>query len=333
LVFGALLLLQGVKHGSKFRLLLAGVLFAWVVFLRPVLGGVLAFAAFLVGLRGLRLWARRRDLLYGLALFLLPFVTLDGAWALRNYRKHEALEPLAARYSPTYTPLDMALFRFLQSWGGSIVHWDPRAEIVWFEYEESPSYKVPPEAVRAVRFPSYAFTSRFGESDLRRVKQLMRDVRDESLDSSARQSAAREATRLLSEYTESVRREKPFVYFVVAPLRLLRRFVVHSGSYYLFSRPVAELGPPELGLKLLMSGLYWWTLLFGAVGFALAIRQGRHRFALWLLGGTALYVTLVHPLLLRQDEGRYLVPAYPFWLVFASYASCRFAALLCRTKP
>ena len=84
---------------------------------------------------------------------MVPFLLADGVWIARNWRTHHAFRPLAPRFAPYYTELDVSLFRFLQSWGGSVVHWNPKAEIIWFQYMRTPGYAVPREAVDAVVFP------------------------------------------------------------------------------------------------------------------------------------------------------------------------------------
>jgi hypothetical protein len=72
-----------------------------------------------------------------------------------------------------------------------------------------------------------------------------------------------------------------------------------------------------------MTLLYWWVLLLGGLGVALAMADARDQPVVVGLALTALYLTLVYPVGLRHDEARHFVPAYPFVLILASLATER----------
>jgi hypothetical protein len=322
LVFGALLLARGLRRRSNGFLLGAGTLFTWAVFLIPVVLGALFLNLGVVMLVSARPggvnW--RRALLAG-ALFALPFVVADGAWTYRNHAVSGEIQPLEAPASAP-TALEETLDDFLQAWGGSVVHWDPRAEINWFELRAPQHYRLPAPP-SAPPFPGYIYTSAFGPADLTAVKDLIRVSLDQGRPPEAREQSGEEACARLGRYRASVRTEKPFVCLVVAPLHLLGRFLIHSGTYNLFQRPASELSQPEFVLKASMTVLYWWVLLLGAVGIVMAVVGKVDDPVVAGLVATTLYLTLVYPVWFRRDEARHFVPAYPFVLLFASYGTMR----------
>jgi hypothetical protein len=161
----------------------------------------------------------------------------------------------------------------------------------------------------------------FGPADLIAVKDLIRDSLDPGQPPGARERSGEEARERLERYRASFRAEKPFAYSVVAPLHLLARFLLHSGTYNLFPRPLSELSRPQLIFKIGMTLLYWWVLLLGAVGILFALATKGHNPIVTGLATTALYLTLVYPVWFRHDEARHFVPAYPFVLLFACHGT------------
>ncbi|MBL0045062.1 MAG: hypothetical protein IPP33_11925 [Flavobacteriales bacterium] len=115
-------------------------------------------------------------------------------------------------------------------------------------------------------------------------------------------------------YVRSFKHEHPWHYHVVAPLRLLGIFTLHSGTYLDLPRPR---NVAERSVKWFYSALYLGTMLLGSAGAIVALFHRRWpRWALMvpLMFG---YGLLVHPFVLRFCEYRYLVPFYPWALVMA----------------
>ena len=69
----------------------------------------------------------------------------------------------------------------------------------------------------------------------------------------------------LQSFAQSIRTEKPIVYYVEAPLRLLRRLLVHSGTQNLIGRRFSESGVSERAFRLGMTLLYWAVLTLAVV--------------------------------------------------------------------
>jgi hypothetical protein len=319
---GILLFLRARASGSLGVTLAAGALLGWAVFLRPIMLGLLLLA--LLAIVGFRASLPFRGRLVQAAVLVGPFVVADAAWAARNFVQRGVAEPLTPIWAPYYSALDLSLNRFLQSWGGSVVYWNPRAEIVWFEHLDSPAYRISPAAIARIEFPADIYTSRFDYATLVALKERLRQARGPGMPPAERRARIAAVARDLDEFAASVRREKPLVYWVLGPLRLTRNLLVHSGTYNLHAKPVDELTLGALAFKVGMSGLYWWVLTFGFAGIVLVLRRERHPLGDGsFLALAVVYMITAHTVVARLDEYRYFVPAYPLLLCLAACATVR----------
>ena len=177
LVFGALLHARRPQGRARTASLLgAGVLFAWAVFLIPTVLGAFVLSLPCRGRRRPgRAGDRRRALRSG-ALFALPLVVAGGACG----RAAEAARrgPSPGAIPRATTGLEEALNDFLRAWGGSVVHWDPRAEINWFEMRAPQNFRLPTQS-NTPPFPGYIYTTAFGPADLVAIKVSIRDSLDQ----------------------------------------------------------------------------------------------------------------------------------------------------------
>jgi hypothetical protein len=316
LILAVSLLLAARQRRSLTRYGVSGLLLAWMVFLRPALGGLLLLMAVWLPVTSPR--RQRAHLALAVGLLAAPFLLADAAWAARNWRTHRAFMPLAPVSAPYYSELDHSLFRFLASWGGSRVHWNPKAEIIWFQHMRTPGYAAPREAVEAITFPEDIFTSRFKYADLVRIRAELLALRDPKLPPVERNAKEARISSELESFAESIRTEKPLVYYVEAPLRLLRRFLLHSGTQNLISRRFRESSVVERAFRLGMTLLYWAVLALSVVTAAWLTLTRRWTPELALISLIVVYVVFVHVVLFRLDEPRYFVPAYPFALCLAA---------------
>lgn len=314
-VFLVWVMLRLRQSGSSGYVFAAGVLASWLVFLRPVLGAV-------VVTMGVWLNAFSRTRLKLSVAFLFPLIAVSGAWGLRGLYLHDRFEPLGARWAPYYSPADRALHGFVQSFGGSIVHWNPKAEIVWFEFLTSRDFQISKEAIASIAFPADIYTTQVTPESLLAIKVRLKNSLREGMEPEARALEQASIAKVLESMAESIRDERPFVYYFKAPLRVLWGHLAHPGTVGLLPLPWRELPWPLLVVKLSMSALYVWVVCCGLAGVVLLLfGQRADRWAWSLVAGAFLVPILVHTLVLRLDEYRYFAPSFPFGLVFACAAT------------
>jgi len=237
-----------------------------------------------------------------LLLLLLP-------WTIRNYSIYKKVVPLQVYTSSGYTPAyyskaDNACFKFLKAWGGSIHYWDENAAGCYF---------MPKENITCNFFlPDHAIAAGYSRSDVDKVRndyvQLQKGHND-SLD----KKVAEEFDRL----TELYIRNKPFNYYFLAPLILVKAFLLHNGTYYL---PIASRFPCyenyQMLIKVSQFVLYWITLIIGLYGlFLLSVNNKNNIIFIFI----PMYLILMFPVYDRDTEWRFFAPSYPVLILGTCY--------------
>ena len=314
LIFAVFCFIRGTHKCNNVLLFLSGFFLTWSIFLRPFLLPLMVF--FIVAL----FLSFTRNAVYcsskaikAVVVFLLPFLLIDGAWMVRNHRLYNKIIPLQQNVYYLDSKKDriqMGLWDFIKSWGGDCVSWNPQAEINWFEYTKH---------VDNIKIPGYIYTSKFNYDDLVDVKKYIAFSKDETLPLSERNRFGQLAADKLSEYTESIKKEKPYLYYVSARLQLVKKFLLHSGTYNLFSKTIRELNIAEIMFKLLMTLVYFFVVIFGFIGVVFLFFKGCCLNDKFLIAAIPLYIITFFPIVFAIIEYRYFVTAYPFMLACAVY--------------
>ena len=197
-----------------------------------------------------------------------------------------------------------------------MVWWDPDAEIRAFNVRDKgePAWLADPE--RKPSIPAYATTPEFPMDSLVALADAVERWANADQTDLQRKRDNDYIMERGARYITSFKQVHPFQYHVVAPLRILQKFILHSGTYLDLPHP-RNMG--ERVAKGFYSGLYLATVLFGSLGALVALfdrRWPRWALVVPLIFG---YGALVHPVVLRFCEYRYLVPFYPWALVMAAW--------------
>lgn len=301
---------------STGELILSGGLFTWAVFLRPYLLPLY----FLLGL--LLLWQYRgqwqQALAKGIA-FASVFVAVETAWVVRNYVHFGRIIPLVTdAHAGLPEGRFLALMEFVQAWGGDFVSWNPAAEMMLF-LDVRTNRTVPNKYQRMEDLPDYVFTSAYNADSLRELKKWYHLAESADTPANLRHYADSLAYAKLRAYRKAFISEKPFYYYIVAPLRLLPKFLLHSGTYNLTPQPFIALPATKQIIRLFYTALYYFVWVGGFIGLLLYTANHYRRLSVndWMLASMALYVVLLCPLVLRRIEYRHFVMSYPFLQMYA----------------
>ena len=101
---------------------------------------------------------------------------------------------------------------------------------------------------------------------------------------------------------------------MVAPLRILGKFTLHNGTYLDLPNPRNAV---ERMATWFFALLYWLSIFGGALAAVVAVFNPTWNRSKLLIPVIFGYGLLVHPLILRFCEYRYLVPFYPWGLLLA----------------
>ena len=304
---------------QKQYLVISGAFMTFLIFLKPVhalmlgLGPLIWFVYFLQ-----KKLVFKQVIQYSL-LFVLPFAVIDGAWIIRNYYYYKgAFVPIMKTvwYADGWPPNYFEMRDFTEAWGGDINFGLPHSDARWimgFENDQYLNHWFVHEQMQPV--PIYAHTSRFNGDSLLWIRQESQRTLYGSMSSVERTRRQQIVKQKLIAYTASIRSEKPFLYYVRAPLRIAYRFLIGvSGSHFL---------EDVVANRRVHTILFWYHLLLlgvGSLGLLLLFLSEIRNFGLpsvaWL---GSVYVVVVLCVFLRHAETRYLVPAWPFWAIGAGF--------------
>jgi hypothetical protein len=303
---------------KKLDLIISGMLLTWAVFLKPVMVPLIVLFGLYVLVRDVHKKFQIKSYSWcNTLLFLLPFFVVDGAWVIRNFQKYDSIIPLTKSvYYPDYEKsYHLELFAFMNSFGGSIVHWEPGSEITFF----SPLPEFIKKREEAV-LPNNIYTSKFNYDSLIVLRELIKVRDNETVNLYEKQVLDSSIKNKFNTYTKSIKQEKPFLYYIGSRFKVLKTFFVHSGTYNLFNKASFELNKIEFVLKLFYSTLYLIVVIFGFIGSFTLLLKGIRNIDYLFISCVGLYIALVFPFILKLDEFRYFVPGYPFFLIASIFA-------------
>lgn len=307
---------------NKRNLLWSGFFLTWTIFFRPVFSPLLAIYFLVLIFREVRAG-------HGFIkafVFLIPFILMDGLWIARNYRCYKSIIPLTRlMYYPAISENQIGpTMEFVRAWGGDYVWWNAAAEVRWFGRKADPPGRIP-LTDNEVHMPSYIYTSKFNEDSLKSLKKIfIRLETDSTLTDSLRAQNFLYLRGKFYSYIASIRQEKPMVYYVKGPLRALKRFLINSGNndlfYYIQDDKLTAF---QRIFKLFYCCFYYIILVFSFIGILLMGKNISRLNVVSLIPIIPLFTIIIHPIILRVSEYRYLMPAFPFLIVCALYGFYR----------
>ena len=308
MIFSVFYFVRYFNSHDKKQLLFSGIFLTWVIFLRPVF--CLLPVLFLLILI---IENKRKKIKVGFAmlLFIAPFLLCDGAWITRNYRQHRKILPLSTTvyYPELETSYYLPLKNFIGAWGG---------EYFWY----SSSFIL---HERKDSIPKYIYTSRFNRDSVSMVNRLVYEItKDSTLPEATKEQYDSIVKVKCNQFTQSIKKEKPIIYFVKAPLVLLNGFLIHSGnSYMLFNKSVDKLNT----FQFIINGFYYLfylvVIIMGFVGMFLMYKYLIRGALLSLIIMIPLYDIFIHVIVFRECDSRYFIPVYSLMLICAVCAILR----------
>ncbi len=316
LIFSLYYLYLGVIKNKNVYWFYAGIGFCITIYLRPllivVLASLLIISFFKIG-RDKNMFVS--EIKY-LAKLFLPFIIVLSLWGARNYYYHQKNEPLMrlSAYDQEYKKsYYYDLHKFVQSWSGDAVFWDPTAEITWFGCDTK--FK----ANNAINLPNYIYTSKYNYQDLVNLRNKMRIFDSSSVKNLQLKN---EICSQLKDYTFSFKNENPVMYYLF-PFKIASKFLMNrGGTTSLFNKKFSELLLVEKAFKLLMMFFYTISCCFGIVlSIIYSIKfvlNKRHSATDLFYAHVSMYfiLTIVAVCFVyRFGEYRYFVPIYPIGIL------------------
>jgi len=284
--------------GKVYNLFISGGLLTWGIFLHPVFCPFLVF--FLLMLI-VMLTRSIRKMFLPIFLFILPFILFDGAWVLRNYYTYHKVTPLTRSVlfpwvENTYLE---PIVEFGKTWGAGIWFVDPKGnDLSWFiNNNRGPIDK------DTIPFPNNIYTSAFNKDSLRML--------DSTLSAEQKNQYNNAIFNKLQIYTASIKKEKPYLYYIKSNGHRLKEFLlsIHTVSKLYINNRVT----------FFYNSYYYITLFSGILGVLLMIPFIFKLALQSIIPIIPIYIIIIHPFFIKYTENRYLIPAYPFMIICASY--------------
>ena len=296
-------------------LFFSGLFATWAIFTRPVFIGLLAICCLLILIHKSTNFKTKSKSIF---LFLIVFVLCEGSWIYRNYETHEQFLP--ATTSGEFYPEDVAsylqpLFEFTESWGGVCSLTNKPPDINWFQYH----YAGQTPITHFDSLPDNIYTSAYNKDSLLRLKKMIKDLQNPSIDKATVSAYQLELQTKFNQYGLAFKREKPFVYFVKAPMKMICAMLYCSitRNYLNRGQSVPFLGSFITAINYL---IYLTIVLSGLIGVLVLTISGIKKLSyLLVIPLTPLYILLVHPFIFRFFDPRFLMPVFPFLIVCSAY--------------
>ncbi|WP_022825551.1 hypothetical protein [Hymenobacter norwichensis] len=305
LVIGTYYCLLGVMAPTRQNMLLAGSWLAWVVFLRPYMAPLLGLwpSVHIYHSYRQQSW---RQLLQPSVLLILPFLVVDCAWTARNWLVSQQFVPLQTAYAGIPFPDDyLAARRFAAALGEDPVEWNSTSLMSWL---------IRPITAPQTAPQSWQLTQHGTYDSLRWVRQQLQAPPPKVLLSTDPHIRGnQQAAAALRRFHDAVVREKPWLYYVVAPVRLTYYLVLTGGGNSIFAWPFSELAIWQKVIRLLFTCTHW--LLMGA-SLCSYIWWPQRASTGWLLVRVPpIFLILLFVVILRYVEARYFIVVYPLALL------------------
>jgi hypothetical protein len=325
------------------RLFLAGCWITLAIFMRPAtspLLGLIVLYIIISATNGRFVKARLTKAVYATGIFLAVFLIAESVWLIRNYATFSKVIPwqynswVQKTGNPT-KDIEFYSLDWIKALGEDCVFYEYNTLSSWL-YDNSfcsPDYQLPAHIYTAAytqdslyalrdRFLSYNETYGIYSSALGIKYMPKNKVHTLLLDNQV--DAAIKINSTFERYTLSYIEENSFDYYFTNRLRLLKKFLVHSGVGALplksFGQIIGEHDIIELVFKLSWAVIYWIVLIGGLAGAFCLVKILDLNYLLISL--CALYAVLIFPFIIRIIDTRFLCMAYPFLAVLSGVFLC-----------
>lgn len=224
-------------------------------------------------------------------IFLTPFLIFEAFWLPCNLIRNHSLSPVSSRlYGEGIETSEWGRVNFLLSSYGDNYY--------WFYYSK-------------YSFPKRSFTTKFDSTRADSVKSLIQKFYQGS-----ERVTEGEVVRILIEWEYSIKREKPFLYFVSSRIYSFWNFITSHIQEHLFYTPITEGGHWYFALYMYSMIMWIFTVFIGGIACIYYLWNFRQNIFYALLSLNAL-LGIASYTYLKQIQSRYLLISIPLLLILA----------------
>jgi hypothetical protein len=302
LIFSSYFLTKYKLNASYNTLLLSGFFMAWSIFFRPIHGVLVPVILlfFIFDFKHLALSFKH------FSLFLLPLAMSIGIWGTSNWVKYRRLILLQGPFTECFGFLSeehLAVRKLIIAWGGDYQPWSKNSEAEWF-FTNKRDYKTTAPTTSDI------YTSQYNLDSLRHLKMLYMEVNSDTTIQNIRNKKL--LFSACDRYLQSYKAERKINYLFLNHFKTAKQLMLPRRIDDLPFPSFAEMTFFHKIAKISYYLLLLFINIFGLIGCLFAFFKG---YKLWIFPVT-LFITI--GFILGFVEQRYLVPAYPYFVIFSA---------------
>lgn len=293
------------REHTKANLIISGLFLTWTCFLRAVFFPIFALHLLVIAKRN---WAKKYTAAasaVAIFCFLLPLALAEGTWILGRLSsgasRNIILPPSTSAVYDDDTKHTMAMIGFLKALGE-----------VWWHSHDNSFYNSP-------EVPSHVKTSLFGPRELADLRSAIKNTQSDLITlrpdrpTQELKRENQEISRTLRAYTQAIKRERPKHYYLKVPAKYLWILLSTSSTHRMFGNYSSM--NPKLKLFRLGTDMVIWTIEATLILCLLWLPNWR-RIETSRLHAVAivLYTAVIHAVIFRHPDFRYIVPTLPLAL-------------------
>ncbi|WP_044212807.1 hypothetical protein [Flammeovirga sp. OC4] len=295
------------KTNNYLQIFLVGMLITYLTGLKPYMGILFV----LIGLDIIRLSIMRKTSLFKFIkvgfLFSITFIVVTFSWSYRNYNITTKAYILTEPFSgyTTYTkPISQSFRNFIANLGEIEEAWNKKALSSFFYKNKETVYII----------DDIPLSSLCNQDSILAIKEIV---------SNMYQYEGKQDTLMANRIdllADSYLIDKP-ERVITSRLKLIPKFIFHSGSYYLpISTSFECYKPYQMLIKYYESLLYYFVLIFGFMGLFLFTIKTKD----FIIIAIPLFLILFFCIILRHTEWRYFLYSFVslFWGVTYFFNFC-----------
>lgn len=307
LIFSFFLFVRYLENGKNNFIVFSGIFLTWSLFFRPINGLIFAcfvFILFVTFFRDFKHFAKATTL------FVLPCIIAITTWSAYTFNTHKKFIFLQGSFSDCYAALPvehLAIRDLIITWGGDFQEWSIGTEAEWF-FSKKIDYKT------KNFFSESTFTSQYNLDSLLNLKIEYDSLRGKTpLPQSVKLDIQNKIVASAERYRAAYIAERPGSFYFFNRLKFLQKFMF---PLHLDNLPFPKVSEMKLYQKVVKGGyllLLNLVSIMGLIGILISFSSKN------LYGIIPLITIFAIACILGFVEQRYLVPEYPFLVVYAAF--------------
>lgn len=312
-ILSVYLFLRYKESGTISFLIWCGVFVTWGLFLRQIFGLIIPLINLFILFKPDFSFSGWRKKIIHCGLFSTPFIIAILHWNIYNYIKYKEIVILNGSMKECFSDVARiaGISRLVIGWGGDYEEWSVGTEMQWFAVP--PAYKDKPAPFTERHYCGY-----YNYDSLVVLRTIAQNAwRTEMLKPDSTEYYRKQMEEMSLRFLNAYKNEKPIAYYITNPLRLMGGLLFSKNLENMPFHKGKNMRMDELVIKAFYLVLFNFINFIGLAGIILLLLHRNKTAILVSLFPITIYFFIGY--VFGYDEQRYMVPVYPFMVIFGSY--------------